>query len=83
MWIITSNFVSKWKGIDPEQLMESKLKCVFENPVIKTLAFEAVKSEATTDNGKNKGVGDFVKSSPKVIINITFIFNAPLLSLII
>lgn len=63
--------------------MESKLKCVFENPVIKTLAFEAVKSEATTDNGKNKGVGDFVKSSPKVIINITFIFNAPLLSLII
>ncbi|XP_033193824.1 vesicle-associated membrane protein/synaptobrevin-binding protein [Bombus vosnesenskii] len=55
-----------WKGIDPEQLMESKLKCVFENPVIKTLAFEAVKSEVTTDNGKNKGVGDFVKSSPKV-----------------
>ncbi|KAK1121203.1 Vesicle-associated membrane protein/synaptobrevin-binding protein [Melipona quadrifasciata] len=53
-----------WKGIDPEQLMESKLKCVFENPVIQTMTAETTKSEVTTNNGKNKGVGDSVKSSP-------------------
>lgn len=55
-----------WKGIDPEQLMESKLKCVFENPVIKTMTADTTKSDVTTNNGKNKGVGDSVKSLPKV-----------------
>ena len=50
--------------------MESKLKCVFENPVIQTMTAETTKSEVATNNGKNKGVGDSVKSSPiKVIIN--------------
>ncbi|OAD58534.1 Vesicle-associated membrane protein-associated protein A [Eufriesea mexicana] len=55
-----------WKNIDPEKLMESKLKCVFENPVIKPVTAETTKSEVTTNNGKNKGIGDCVKSSPKV-----------------
>lgn len=67
MLIVILNFVWKWKGIDPEQLMESKLKCVFENPVIKTMTADTTKSDVTTNNGKNKGVGDSVKSLPKVI----------------
>ncbi|CAL7935768.1 unnamed protein product [Xylocopa violacea] len=59
-----------WKGIDPDQLMESKLKCVFENPVTTTAetipTTTTTKSEAKTTNGTNKAVGDSVKSSPKV-----------------
>lgn len=73
MLIVILIFVWKWKGIDPEQLMESKLKCVFENPVIKTMTADTTKSDVTTNNGKNKGVGDSVKSLPKVIILFSFI----------
>lgn len=71
--IVILIFVWKWKGIDPEQLMESKLKCVFENPVIKTMTADTTKSDVTTNNGKNKGVGDSVKSLPKVIILFSLI----------
>lgn len=55
--------------------MESKLKCVFENPVTNTTTAKSpstattTKTEVNTNNGKNKGVGDSVKSSPKVMIN--------------
>ena len=73
MLIVIFIFVWKWKGIDPEQLMESKLKCVFENPVIKTMTADTTKSDVTTNNGKNKGVGDSVKSLPKVIILFSLI----------
>lgn len=53
--------------------MDSKLKCVFENPVTSTTTTAKTTSTTTTTkadsnatNGKNKTVGDSVKSSPKV-----------------
>lgn len=59
-----------WKGMDPEQLMESKLKCVFENPVTKTTTSETIttttKSEVNSNDDKYEGVSDTVKSSPKI-----------------
>lgn len=66
------DFFLKWKDINPDQLMDSKLKCVFENPVtstttVKTTATSTTtKADSNTTNGKNKAVGDSVKSSPKV-----------------
>lgn len=66
------DFFSKWKDINPEQLMDSKLKCVFENPVTSTTTAKTTattttaKADPNTTNGKNKAVGDSVKSSPKV-----------------
>ncbi|XP_076225351.1 VAMP-associated protein 33kDa isoform X2 [Nomia melanderi] len=60
-----------WKDTNPNQVMESKLKCVFMNPVTYTTAAKTTstttKSEVNTNNGKNKGVGDTVKSSPKIL----------------
>ncbi|XP_034190605.1 VAMP-associated protein 33kDa [Osmia lignaria lignaria] len=62
-----------WKDTNPDQLMESKLKCVFENPVTNTTTAKSpstattTKTEVNTNNGKNKGVGDSVKSSPKIL----------------
>ncbi|XP_017787845.1 PREDICTED: vesicle-associated membrane protein-associated protein B isoform X2 [Habropoda laboriosa] len=62
-----------WEGTDPEEIMESKLKCVFENPVTKATTAETAltatttKSEANASDGKTKAIGDSsVKSSPKV-----------------
>ncbi|XP_015514156.1 vesicle-associated membrane protein-associated protein A [Neodiprion pinetum] len=52
---------SLWKDINPDQLMDFKLKCVFENPVSNTTA----ESSDAADDDKNKGIGDSVKSSPK------------------
>lgn len=52
--------------------MDSKLKCVFENPVTSTTTAKTTatstttKADANTINGKNKAVSEFVKSSPKV-----------------
>ena len=59
--------------------MDTKLKCVFENPVsgtnnittskVKTQA--ASKPDTNTVDGKNKTIGDTIKStSPKVSWNI-------------
>jgi hypothetical protein len=66
-------FFFKWKDINPDQLMDSKLKCVFENPVTSTTTTAkttatstTAKTDSNTTNGKNKAVGDSVKSSPKV-----------------
>ncbi|XP_012286706.1 vesicle-associated membrane protein-associated protein B [Orussus abietinus] len=62
---------SVWKSAKPNQLMDSKLKCVFENPVDPTNTTEhttnasVTQSGANAANGKNKGTGDSVKSSPK------------------
>ncbi|KAF7385731.1 hypothetical protein HZH68_013045 [Vespula germanica] len=62
-----------WKDTKPEQLMDSKLKCVFENPVTTTAATKTTttttttRSDTNTNNEKNKGTGDSVKSSPKVL----------------
>lgn len=56
-----------------DKLMDSKLKCVFENPVSNTASSKssgttpAAKPDANVTNGKNKGVGDSVKTSSKVI----------------
>ncbi|XP_067212078.1 vesicle-associated membrane protein-associated protein A isoform X2 [Linepithema humile] len=64
--------VDVWKDINPDQLMDSKLKCVFENPVTSTTTTAkttststTAKTDSNTTNGKNKAVGDSVKSSPK------------------
>lgn len=51
--------------------MDSKLKCVFENPVTSTTTkttatSTTTKADSNTTNEKNKSVGDSVKSSPKV-----------------
>jgi len=53
--------------------MDSKLKCVFENPVTSTtvtakttVSSTVTKTDSVATNGKNKAVGDSVKSSPKV-----------------
>ncbi|XP_012218218.1 vesicle-associated membrane protein-associated protein A isoform X1 [Linepithema humile] len=66
--------VDVWKDINPDQLMDSKLKCVFENPVTSTTTTAkttststTAKTDSNTTNGKNKAVGDSVKSSPKVL----------------
>ncbi|CAL1682228.1 unnamed protein product [Lasius platythorax] len=66
--------VDVWKDINPDQLMDSKLKCVFENPVTSTTSTAKTTATSTTTkpdsnatNGKNKAVGDSVKSSPKVL----------------
>ncbi|KAL6255217.1 vesicle-associated membrane protein-associated protein B [Pogonomyrmex barbatus] len=67
--------IDVWKDINPDQLMDSKLKCVFENPVTSTTTTTAkttatsttTKADSNTTNGKNKTVGDSVKSSPKVL----------------
>ena len=54
--------------------MDSKLKCVFENPVSSntmtkvTPTTTTAKPDANAANGKNKGTGDSVKSSPKVSV---------------
>ncbi|KAG5325280.1 VAPB protein, partial [Pseudoatta argentina] len=64
-----------WKDINPDQLMDSKLKCVFENPVINTTSSTVkmtatsttTKADSNATNGKNKTVGDSVKSSPKLL----------------
>ncbi|KAL6429329.1 hypothetical protein ACFW04_008200 [Cataglyphis niger] len=66
--------VDVWKDINPDQLMDSKLKCVFENPVTSTTSTAKTTATTTTTkpdsnatNGKNKAIGDSVKSSPKVL----------------
>lgn len=67
------DFSDVWKDTHPDLLMESKLKCVFENPVTNTTTAKTTstvtttKTEVNTTNGKNKGVGDSVKSSPKIL----------------
>lgn len=60
-----------WKDIDPEKLVDTKLKCVFENPISSTAI---TKSKATTSkpdsnstDGKSKTSDDVLKSSPKPI----------------
>ncbi|XP_076619986.1 VAMP-associated protein 33kDa [Colletes latitarsis] len=52
------DYLDMWKDPNPTELMESKLKCVFENPVTCTTSAKtaANKSEASTSNGKNKSV---------------------------
>lgn len=59
--------------------MDSKLKCVFENPVTSTTSTAKTTATSTTTkadsnatNGKNKAVGDSVKSSPKVRCNYIY-----------
>ncbi|KAH0951625.1 hypothetical protein HN011_010283 [Eciton burchellii] len=66
--------IDVWKDINPDQLMDSKLKCVFENPVTSTtvtakttVSSTVTKTDSVATNGKNKAVGDSVKSSPKVL----------------
>lgn len=62
-----------WKDTKPEDLMDIKLKCVFENLVTTTAATKTTttttttKSNTTTNNEKNKAIGDSAKSSPKVL----------------
>ncbi|KAJ8666948.1 hypothetical protein QAD02_008610 [Eretmocerus hayati] len=61
-----------WRDVNQDQLMDTKLKCVFENPVSSTTATKAKASTTTsskpdsnTTDSKSKAVGDSIKSSPK------------------
>lgn len=62
----------QWKDTDPSQIMDYKLKCVFENPVSSTVpanapaAVSSARPDANATNGKNKAIGDTAKSSSKV-----------------
>lgn len=68
-----STYIDLWRDPNVDQLMESKLKCVFQNPVTYTTTAKTTstttttKTEANTNNGKNKGVGDILKSSSKIL----------------
>lgn len=67
------DYLDLWKEIHPTKLMDHKLKCVFENPLANTVTEKVAsvaattKTEPNTTNEKNEGVGDSVKSSPKVL----------------
>lgn len=62
-----------WRDINPNQLMDSKLKCVFENPVNSAATTKGTppstttKSDVSAIDGKNKGTGDTAKTSPKLL----------------
>lgn len=62
-----------WRDMNPNQLMDSKLKCVFENPVNSTSTTKGTptstttKTDTTATDGKNKGTGDTAKTSPKLL----------------
>ena len=67
------DFPRAWKEPNPDQIMESKLKCVFENPITNTTIAKTTstttttESEVNTNSDKTKGVGDIVESSSKVL----------------
>lgn len=69
---IVHPFIFQWRDINPNQLMDSKLKCVFENPVNSAATTKGTppstttKSDVSAIDGKNKGTGDTAKTSPKV-----------------
>ncbi|XP_066593093.1 vesicle-associated membrane protein-associated protein A isoform X2 [Prorops nasuta] len=56
-----------WKDLSPDQFMNSKLKCVFENPLPATTTAKTTTNTTTTnsDSDITKNFGDTVKSSPK------------------
>ncbi|XP_051170301.1 vesicle-associated membrane protein-associated protein A [Leptopilina boulardi] len=62
-----------WRDMNPSQLMDSKLKCVFENPVNATASTKGTptgtttKSDTSATDGKNKGTGDTAKTSPMLL----------------
>ncbi|XP_063978647.1 vesicle-associated membrane protein-associated protein B [Diachasmimorpha longicaudata] len=66
------DFVNEvWKDVDPNRIMDYKLKCVFENPVSNAAPANAsapassAKPESNVTDGKNKTSGDTAKSSSK------------------
>ncbi|XP_076246006.1 VAMP-associated protein 33kDa [Calliopsis andreniformis] len=67
------DFTDVWKDPKPDQVMESKLKCVFENPITNTTTAKTTstttttKSEVTKNNGKNEAFGETLTSLPKVL----------------
>ncbi|KAL7307037.1 hypothetical protein TKK_0000780 [Trichogramma kaykai] len=64
-----------WKDVKPDQLMDTKLKCVFENPTNNTSTSSTKsktvnsggKSEPLSIDDKSKATGDALKSSPKPV----------------
>ncbi|XP_043266931.1 vesicle-associated membrane protein-associated protein B [Venturia canescens] len=66
----SDNFNNVWKDTNPSEMMEHKLKCIFENPVSSntTAKLTAAPTPAKTDpgtNGKNKATGDSSKTAFK------------------
>nr|CAD7571273.1 unnamed protein product [Timema californicum] len=59
----------KWKDVNPENLMDSKLKCVFELPVDPSASTQEnnVDASPAIHEEKAKRVGDGPKSSPKIL----------------
>nr|CAD7256877.1 unnamed protein product [Timema shepardi] len=62
------NLDSLWKDVNPENLMDSKLKCVFELPVDPSASTQEnnVDASPAIHEEKAKRVGDGPKSSPKL-----------------
>lgn len=62
----------KWKDISPEQLMDSKLKCVFEMPAEGTTQNAAPQENNVEANIEDK-IKREIKTSPKVIYTLLLI----------
>lgn len=64
--------------------MESKLKCVFENPITDTTTAKTTSitttttTEVNTNNGKNKVVGDVMKATALKVVFYMFIISSAL-----
>lgn len=60
----------QWKDVDPNQIMDYKLKCVFENPVSSAAPASAPTVTSTSRSDANvtdgKKASDAAKSSSKV-----------------
>lgn len=64
------NLNDVWKDTNPGQVMDYKLKCIFENPVssatmAKPAAAPTTAKPDSNTNGKNKAIGDTSKTSFK------------------
>lgn len=61
-----------WTNVTPDKLMDTKLKCVFENPVSSNAVSKGAnvlattaKSDSNSTSEKNKTIAECAKSSPK------------------
>lgn len=66
----SATFYLQWKDVNPDNLMDSKLKCVFEMPVDPAATAPQennVDVSSSAHEEKAKRIGDGVKASPKVV----------------
>lgn len=55
---MSGNFEQQWRDISPDQLMDTKLKCVFELPA------EQVENQPSEETAKTSPKVPFVQSAP-------------------